>query len=76
MESKSIAPLPSVTNEIKNDIAQQAFSEELKQILDPVQATLNPDYFNGKKTIEWTTGPAGENEGRPQPQRAPQRPQP
>ncbi|MBV8206935.1 MAG: peptidyl-prolyl cis-trans isomerase [Acidobacteria bacterium] len=73
-ESKSTVAEANVSNEIKNDIAQKNFSEELKRIFEPVQVTLNPDYFNGMKTIDLNAGISGEADRRPMPSRTPQRP--
>lgn len=70
-ESKNTVPLDQVRTEIKNDIARQNFDEEVKKIFDPVQATLDPDYFNGQKTLEWQAGRDSEQEREQQPRRQP-----
>jgi hypothetical protein len=70
VDSKTAVPSAGVSNEIKNAIVQKKYADELKGIFGSVEATLNPDYFGGMKTIDWNTGGEGERE-RPAPRGAP-----
>ncbi len=70
VDSKTTVPEANVSAEIKSAVAQKRYADELKSIFSSVDATLNPDYFGGMKTIDWNAGAEGE---RPAPQRVPGR---
>lgn len=70
LDSKTAVPSSGVSTEIKNAIMQKKYSEEMKSIFGSVEATLNPDYFGGMKTIDFNAGAEGERE-RPAPRGTP-----
>jgi hypothetical protein len=74
VESKTTVPETNVSNEIKQSVAQKNFREELHSIFDSAETTLNPDYFDGMKTIDWNMGEEHEGRAAPPPPRAPGRP--
>lgn len=69
VDTKTTVPEANLTNEIKNAIAQKKYGDHMRSIFNSVDATLNPDYFEGMKTIDWEAGSPGERE-RPTPTRA------
>lgn len=70
VDSKTTVPESNLTNEIKGAITQKKYGDELHSIFNSVDATLNPDYFDGMKTIDWETGSQGERERPAPPQRS------
>ena len=71
VDTKTTVPEANLTNEIKSAIAQKKYGDEMHGIFSSVDATLNPDYFEGMKTIDLEGG-QGERE-RPAPRTTPSR---
>jgi len=68
-ESKDTVPLDSVRQEIKQRLAEEKYSNEMRSIFQGADAKLNPEYFGTAHIDLGLPSPQGEPGERPRPVR-------
>ena len=61
IESRSVLPLASAEQEIKQTVARRNYQNALRDIFQPVKPKLNAQYF-GSEAMSWNLGAAGAEE--------------